>query len=60
MGKEPLELLNGMTTFEKIKFKDEMLKINLLNIGKKFEELMKNIKPRNGKRNKKNKFRFMK
>ena len=60
MGKEPLELLNGMTTFEKIKFKDEVLKINLLNIGKKFEELMKNIKPRNGKRNKKNKFRFMK
>ena len=50
MEKESLELLNGMTTFEKIKFKDEMLKINLLNIGKKFEELMKNIKPRNGKK----------
>ena len=50
MGKESLELLNGMTTFDKIKFKDEMLKINLLNIGKKFEELMKNIKPRNGKK----------
>lgn len=52
MGNKSLKLLSDMTTFEKIKFKDENLKQNLLYIGKNFEELMEKIKPRNGKKKK--------
>ena len=37
IGKESLELLNGMTTFEKIAFNDEILKTNLWYVCSNYE-----------------------
>ena len=49
IGKESLELLNGMTTFEKIAFNDEILKTNLWYVCSNYEKLIMTSRPRNSK-----------
>ena len=49
IGKESLELLNGMTTFEKIAFNDEILKTNLWYVCSNYEKLILTSRPRNSK-----------
>ena len=49
IGKESIELLNGMTTFEKIAFNDEILKTNLWYVCSNYEKLIMTSRPRNSK-----------